>query len=857
MRRFLALSVAVVSAAALLHGGGSAVAAAPAAAFAVHNTRMASWGDHVALGDGRLAHPGVEADQGQDLNGDGDRLDHVVQVWDPVSGQSTNLGLSTGLLHPASGGRLIFPVYEYAQGNTDLNGDGDTNYGDSMHYVWDPATGRTNSLGIGSVYDTVTLSDGRVAMVARESDHGNTDMNGDGDAEDFVVHLWAPDSGLQNLRIAAHVDSLQPLEAGRLAFLALESGQAHRDLNGDGTAGDRVLQVWDPATGAVTNTALASSTSDTIPLEGGAVGLMVPEDNQGRQDRNGDGDILDDVAAMWDPRTNAGTNLRLASEPSITLQASAGAGRMFVAVEEASQGAKDLNGDGDTSDRVVHIWDAGTGAKNLRLAAPRAVPRALGDGSVGFRVHEGDQAGVDLNGDGDAKDSVVHVWHAVLGTTNVGMAGLGDVLTLGDGTLVDQVLEAHQGVDYNHDGDKDDGVMYRWTRAGGVSNLGLASMGSSILGSGRVALSVWERFEGCRDLNGDGDADDELGYLWDPRTDSVVALGYPVNVNQPDSLGPDRISFMVYEAMHQNQDLNGDGDTSDYVVHIATLAGSLPPTGPANPTPPPGAGGHTTGDGLPTGAGPVAPGPTHSGYWLVAGDGSVYGFGAAAHRGNTTPGSVDLEPTPSGKGYWVLNRNGAVHAFGDAAALGDVAVAALAQGEHPASLSASPTGRGYWAFTNRGRVLAFGDAPHLGDMSQTKLNGPVLGSVATPTGKGYYMVASDGGIFTFGDARFQGSTGGTRLNAPVQSLVPDADGKGYWLVASDGGIFAFDAPFRGSMGGTKLNKPVVGMVRYGNGYLMVGADGGIFNFSDQPFSGSLGSNPPSTPIVSVAAFEAA
>jgi hypothetical protein len=46
------------------------------------------------------------------------------------------------------------------------------------------------------------------------------------------------------------------------------------------------------------------------------------------------------------------------------------------------------------------------------------------------------------------------------------------------------------------------------------------------------------------------------------------------------------------------------------------------------------------------------------------------------------------------------------------------------------------------------------------------------------------------------------------------------------------------------------------MVRYGNGYLMVGADGGIFNFSDKPFSGSLGADPPSKPIVAVSTLDA-
>jgi hypothetical protein len=132
------------------------------------------------------------------------------------------------------------------------------------------------------------------------------------------------------------------------------------------------------------------------------------------------------------------------------------------------------------------------------------------------------------------------------------------------------------------------------------------------------------------------------------------------------------------------------------------------------------------------------------------------------------------------------------------------------------------------------------------------LNGPVLDSIVTPSGNGYYMVASDGGIFAFGDAKFYGSMGGTPLNASVLSLVPDADGVGYWLVAGDGGIFSFEAPFNGSMGATKLNQPITGMVRFGAGYLMVGEDGGIFNFSNQPFFGSLGGNPPAYPIVSVA-----
>ena len=139
-------------------------------------------------------------------------------------------------------------------------------------------------------------------------------------------------------------------------------------------------------------------------------------------------------------------------------------------------------------------------------------------------------------------------------------------------------------------------------------------------------------------------------------------------------------------------------------------------------------------------------------------------------------------------------------------------------------------------------------------MSGTHLNGPIVASTATPSGKGYYMIGSDGGIFAFGDARFHGSTGNLRLNQPIVGMSPTPDSKGYWLVASDGGVFAFNAPFRGSMGATHLNRPVDGLVAYGNGYLMAASDGGIFDFSNRQFAGSLAQNPPSAPIIGLAAF---
>ena len=276
-----------------------------------------------------------------------------------------------------------------------------------------------------------------------------------------------------------------------------------------------------------------------------------------------------------------------------------------------------------------------------------------------------------------------------------------------------------------------------------------------------------------------------------------------------------------------------------------TCHGAAPPTTDTTAPPTP-----TTQTPSPAPAG-------HSGYWMAGSDGRVYNFGDAQAAGDAPPSpgatTVSIRPTPTGGGYWVVDSAGVVVARGAAAPLPSLAPGALTAGERVTSLSPTPTGHGYWLFTTRGRVFTFGDAVSYGDMSGVPLNGPVLDSIATPTGRGYYMVASDGGVFAFGDAAFHGSMGGRGLNAPVRSLVPVPAGGGYWLVASDGGVFAFDAPFRGSMGGQRLSRPVTGMVPYGNGYLMVAEDGGIFDFSDRPFAGSLGSNPPAHPIVSVAA----
>jgi hypothetical protein len=225
----------------------------------------------------------------------------------------------------------------------------------------------------------------------------------------------------------------------------------------------------------------------------------------------------------------------------------------------------------------------------------------------------------------------------------------------------------------------------------------------------------------------------------------------------------------------------------------------------------------------------------------------VSGFGAAlAHGDPPRPliaAVVGMESTPGGDGYWLVAADGGIFGFGDAQFLGSTGGMRL--NRPVVDMTASPTGQGYWLVADDGGIFAFGDAPFLGSTGAIRLNRPIVGMTATPTGQGYWLVADDGGVFAFGDAEFVGSTGAMRLVSPVVGIAATPSGDGYWLAAADGGIFAFgDAVFHGSLGGTRLVSPITSIASTpsGNGYWLAGEDGGVFAFGDATYFGSLGAD---------------
>jgi hypothetical protein len=219
-------------------------------------------------------------------------------------------------------------------------------------------------------------------------------------------------------------------------------------------------------------------------------------------DLNGDGDMFDSVWHVYDAKEGTTTNLGMAAAsvcsdsflppplllcvPTTLTVVDKKVSAVFVGENE--QGATDLNGDGDSSDTVVAVYDGRTGAfMVVPLATAHVVltrfgivcswvpvpPAIVGD-TVVFLVDERDHGGIDLNGDADAVDQVLHLFEVDTGhLVNVGLAdatvpgpfgsppGTRNPLSLEISAQKVMMLvgEADQGgIDLNQDGDADDHV---------------------------------------------------------------------------------------------------------------------------------------------------------------------------------------------------------------------------------------------------------------------------------------------------------------------------------------------------------------------------------------------------------------
>lgn len=517
------------------------------------------------LENGFVAFRASEAGSGTDLNGDADSNDFVLHIYDTQSGTLTNTGLeASGQIH-VSGNYVAWTVFELAQGFTDLNGDSDVN--DFVLHLADMSMGTVANLGLAGS-DPVIVGD-TLGVRVLESKQNMTDLNGDLDANDGVLHLIDIPSGVvTNVGVDAAAGFV--MNGNRVVFAASEANENNSDLNGDNDTSDLVLHAWDGT--SVTNLGQATDFLG-FELEGDLVAFIVVEASAGVGSLNGDGDILDEVMYVHDFSTGTTTNLQLAVDGGADFELNGG----FVAmvVPESRQGNTDLNNDGDMNDDVIHVFD-GSSVSNLNFAVQGF---ELDSGNLAFGVRESGHFGADLNGDNDAGDLVLHLYDTATGLTqNLNTdASFGFDLD-GDMLLGFGASEANQG-DGNGDGDTGDFTLYVFDiSAGNLIALAVDPSGglqTFQLDENYVSFGVNELAQDSTDFNNDSDVDDVVLHYFDATTG--MSSNLMLDASMGHQIQDGKIAFIVSEARQGSTDLNSDGDTLDIVLHIA----ELDPQGPS------------------------------------------------------------------------------------------------------------------------------------------------------------------------------------------------------------------------------------------------------------------------------------
>jgi len=520
--------------------------------------------------------------------------------------RATNLGLALGPVLGSGSLRLVV-VQESEQGR-DLDGDGDAT--DGVVHVVDLAHGSVVdtglALGVPSVFLTRPMpfaaAGETLAFGVNERETGGLDRNADGDADDFVLALWERDGarvtnlGLAVVFLLANEDVL--------AFGVPELAQGE-DLDGDGSVTSLVPFVHDFRTGETWNTGLRGS--EVLDVQGDFVALAVFEQVVG--DRNGDGDSIDSVFELYDASTRTvqqvGLTMGIFGDRSSVI---ARRGHWALNVSEANQGA-DLDGDGDAFDRVVVVYEPRTRTTRtlgqffawsrprvepLVLFEPETLPgsspapvvwlydvdldllvstalRGIDVQSIGtrlvLRVPEPDQ-GEDLDRNG-AQDSIVPVLYDLASgrTESLGIDARG--VEPFQGGLLLRAREHLSRRDWNGDGDREDDVLFSWDERTGLSNTRLDSLNAVPVPLGNeFALVVVNEARNAVDRNGDNDRNDHAIEAYDLSTRRFTSLGLMGSFLLEDAgnMG----LFPVMEA-EQGQDLNGDGDQTDLVLHQAEV----------------------------------------------------------------------------------------------------------------------------------------------------------------------------------------------------------------------------------------------------------------------------------------------
>lgn len=476
---------------------------------------------------------------GQNLNADGDRLDGVVTVYDSHSDAIRNLALAAGpdsggaLVAVADGPHVVFSVSESSQG-VDLNADGDLF--DQVVHHWNADTLQTTNVGLALLASaTEKLVTGpRHALFLVSEAAQRVDLNGDADTADAVVHHLALGTGtVVNVGLAARTIRG---DGDLFGIHVQEDAHGATDVDGDGDANDDLLYAYLAPTGTLRLLAPSlhvMAAGAQFDVQGFVVAWGSPESQAGAgTDWNGNGFTNNVVLCTHQARSGVTRNSGLAipADFSEAYRFAISGSLVMASVDEGAQSLTDWNGDGIANDDVAVLFDATTGVvRNLGVAAYFDMPDyaewptawVATRGLVAFGVDELGEA-QDLNGDGRIAPALaihriatgVSTFLPTSPTIPLQACWVGDqVVYLGDESA------SLPAADRNGDGDSLDDVLTAWSAStGSETNHALAVRTSTnVFGtherSTAILLHVAEAQQGQQDLNGDGNAHDEVAHL--------------------------------------------------------------------------------------------------------------------------------------------------------------------------------------------------------------------------------------------------------------------------------------------------------------------------------------------------------
>ena len=315
----------------------------------------------------------------------------------------TNLGFAIDrpavrmVISPAG---LLFSVAERRDGLGDLNGDGKAN--DDVAKIYSFASQSLIDVDVATATSQLAIGDQWAAFSVHETHQGQGDLDGDGDARDRVIFAVELASGsVRNLGVQG---DLPRIVGNSVVFRSIEHAAGKSDLNGDGDVSDKVLRVYDLDTDTLTSLdSVKRHRRKWFETSGSRVIFASKERQAGGNDLNGDGDTKDIVIQVYDTATQVLSNTGLQSKSYIV-----GANLVAVASQERLQGGIDQNNDGDTQrDIVLGVYDMASRTTRKLPIAINWKRMAVGDDFTLFGVRELTHFATQRNGDGDIFDDVL------------------------------------------------------------------------------------------------------------------------------------------------------------------------------------------------------------------------------------------------------------------------------------------------------------------------------------------------------------------------------------------------------------------------------------------------------------------